>query len=81
MEEREVKRVGMIVISTDRGLCGGLNINLFKKAVGAMREWREQGVEVDLCLVGTKALGFFKRLGGNVLGKANGLGDPRGSTI
>jgi F-type H+-transporting ATPase subunit gamma len=78
MEEREVRRVGIIVISTDRGLCGGLNINLFKKAVGAMREWREQDVEVDLCLVGTKALGFFKRLGGNVLGKASGLGDqPR----
>jgi F-type H+-transporting ATPase subunit gamma len=78
MEEREVKRVGVIIISTDRGLCGGLNINLFKKAIGAMRDWHEQGVEVDLCLVGTKALGFFRRLGGSVLGKINGLGDqPR----
>ncbi|WP_018233140.1 F0F1 ATP synthase subunit gamma [Thioalkalivibrio thiocyanodenitrificans] len=78
MEEREVRRVGMIIVSTDRGLCGGLNINLFKKAVAAMREWREQDVEVDLCLVGTKALGFFKRMGGNVVSKVNGLGDqPR----
>ncbi|ACL74373.1 H(+)-transporting two-sector ATPase [Thioalkalivibrio sulfidiphilus HL-EbGr7] len=78
LEEREVKRVGMIIISTDRGLCGGLNINLFKKAVLAMREWHDKGVEVDLCLVGNKALGFFKRLGGNVVGKVNQLGDqPR----
>ena len=78
MEEREVKRVGMIIVSTDRGLCGGLNINLFKKAVTAMREWHEQGVEVDLCLVGNKALGFFKRLGGNVVSKVTHLGDqPR----
>jgi F-type H+-transporting ATPase subunit gamma len=82
LEEREVRRVGMIVISSDRGLCGGLNINLFKKAVLTMREWRDQGVEVDLCLVGTKALGFFKRMGGNVLGKVNGLGDqPRMSDL
>ncbi|WP_018953446.1 F0F1 ATP synthase subunit gamma [Thioalkalivibrio sulfidiphilus] len=78
LEEREVKRVGMIIISTDRGLCGGLNINLFKKAVLAMREWHDKGVDVDLCLVGNKALGFFKRLGGNVVGKVNHLGDqPR----
>jgi F-type H+-transporting ATPase subunit gamma len=78
LEEREIKRVGIIVISTDRGLCGGLNINLFKKAVTSMREWHDKGVEVDLCLVGTKALGFFKRLGGNVVGKVNQLGDqPR----
>lgn len=78
MEEREVRRVGLIVVSTDRGLCGGLNINLFKKAVATMREWREQGVEVDLCLVGNKALGFFKRLGGNVVSKVTHLGDqPR----
>jgi F-type H+-transporting ATPase subunit gamma len=78
LEDREVKRVGMIIVSTDRGLCGGLNINLFKKAVGEMRRWHQQGVETDLCLVGTKALGFFKRLGGNVLGKVNQLGDqPR----
>ncbi|OOG27871.1 F0F1 ATP synthase subunit gamma [Thioalkalivibrio denitrificans] len=78
LEEREVKRVGMIIVSTDRGLCGGLNINLFKKAVGAMREWHGQGIEVDLCLVGNKALGFFKRLGGNVVSKVTHMGDqPR----
>ncbi|SIT69050.1 ATP synthase F1 subcomplex gamma subunit [Ectothiorhodosinus mongolicus] len=78
MEEREVKRVGIIVVSTDRGLCGGLNINLFKKTVQTMREYRDQNVEVDLCLIGAKALGFFRRLGGNVVANTANLGDkPR----
>lgn len=78
MEEREVKRVGIIVVSTDRGLCGGLNINLFKKTVQTMREYRDQNVDVDLCLIGAKALGFFRRLGGNVVANTSNLGDkPR----
>ncbi|AHE99709.1 F0F1 ATP synthase subunit gamma [Thioalkalivibrio paradoxus] len=78
MMEREVKRVAMIIVSTDRGLCGGLNVNLFKKAVTEMRHYREQGIEVDLCLFGNKALGFFKRLGGNIIAEATHLGDrPR----
>ncbi len=73
--EREVKRVGYIVISTDRGLCGGLNVNLFKKVIGELAHWREEGVEVDLALVGAKAVQFFRRLGGNVVGTATHLGD------
>ena len=73
--EREVKRVGFIVISTDRGLCGGLNVNLFKSVIGEIRDWREQKVEVDLALVGAKAVQFFRRLGGNVVGTASHLGD------
>jgi F-type H+-transporting ATPase subunit gamma len=73
--EREVKRVGFIVISTDRGLCGGLNVNMFKAVIGELRKWREQDVEVDLVLIGAKAVQFFKRLGGNVLGTATHLGD------
>ncbi|ANB01927.1 F0F1 ATP synthase subunit gamma [Ectothiorhodospira sp. BSL-9] len=78
LEERDVKRVGIIVVSTDRGLCGGLNINLFKKTVQQMREWREQDVEIDLCLIGSKALGFFRRMGGNVVANTANLGDkPR----
>merc|ERR1712169_74059 len=55
LEERDVKRVGFIVISTDRGLCGGLNINLFKKALNSMKEWSDQDIEVDMCLIGSKA--------------------------
>jgi F-type H+-transporting ATPase subunit gamma len=73
--ERPVKRVGLIVISTDRGLCGGLNTNLFKKAVVAMKEWQGQGLEIDVAVIGTKAIGFFKRLGGRVVAEHSHLGD------
>jgi F-type H+-transporting ATPase subunit gamma len=78
MNERDVKRVGMILVSTDRGLCGGLNTNLFKAGVTAMKEWNDKGVEVDLCSIGSKGLGFFKRLGGNIVSEISQLGDaPR----
>jgi len=73
--EREVKRVGYIVISTDRGLCGGLNVNLFKRVIGELQQAQEQNVEVDLALVGAKAVQFFRRLGGNVVGTTTHLGD------
>jgi len=73
--ERDVKRVGFIIISTDRGLCGGLNVNLFKKVIGELVEWRDKDVQVDLALVGAKAVQFFRRLGGNVVGTASHLGD------
>ncbi|HEY1992720.1 MAG TPA: F0F1 ATP synthase subunit gamma [Gammaproteobacteria bacterium] len=75
MVERPVKRVGFIVISTDRGMCGGLNVNLFKASVAAVKGWRDQGVEVDFCVIGAKAVGFFKRFGGKVLAQATHLGD------
>lgn len=75
MKPREVQRIGMIIISTDRGLCGGLNINLFKKAIEEMSSWQDQSVATDLCLFGSKAIGFFKRLGGNVLATKTHLGD------
>ena len=75
LTEREAKRVGFIVISTDRGLCGGLNVNLFKTVVTEIAGWREQNVEVDLALVGAKAVNFFRRMGGNVVGTATHLGD------
>jgi len=76
--DREVKRVGLIVISTDRGLCGGLNTNLFKTTINAMQEWRNRGVEIDVCTVGTKAFQFFRRLRGNIVAHVSHLGDsPR----
>jgi len=75
LQEREVKRVGYIVVSTDRGLCGGLNGNLFKKTVKSMKEWNEQGVEIDICAIGQKAVGFFKNYGGNVVAALAHLGD------
>ncbi|MBG5951582.1 MULTISPECIES: F0F1 ATP synthase subunit gamma [Proteus] len=75
LEEREVKRVGYLVVSTDRGLCGGLNINLFKKLLADMKEWSEKGVQVDLALIGSKATSFFGSVGGNVVGQVTGMGD------
>ncbi len=76
LQKREtVKRVGLIIISSDRGLCGGLNTNLFKAAVGAMRGWKDQNVEVDLCLIGQKSGSFFKRLSGNIRAQVAQLGD------
>jgi len=73
--EREVKRVGYIVVSTDRGLCGGLNINLFKAALKDMKEWDDQGVEVDVCTVGGKGQGFFGSLGSNIVSSVRDLGE------
>ncbi len=75
MVEREVKRVGYIVVSTDRGLCGGLNVNMFKAVTRAYSQWSEQGVEVDFCAVGAKAMSFFGHYGGNVLAALRDLGD------
>ena len=75
LEEREVKRVGYLVVSTDRGLCGGLNINLFKKLLSDMKTWSEKGVQVDLALIGSKAVSFFGSVGGNVVTQVTGMGD------
>jgi F-type H+-transporting ATPase subunit gamma len=73
--ERTVNRVGYIVISTDRGLCGGLNINLFKSVVNAMQAWNKQHIEVEVCAIGKKAEAFFKRFGGNLTASISNLGD------
>lgn len=75
MFERDIKRIGFIIVSTDRGLCGGLNTNLFKEALTRMKSWQDKEVEIDLCLVGSKAAAFFHRFGGNVVAKKTGLGD------
>jgi F-type H+-transporting ATPase subunit gamma len=77
LERESVKRVGLIVITSDRGLCGGLNTNLLKTTVTTIREWREKGVEVDLCLIGQKGISFLRRLG-NVRSQASQLGDAPG---
>jgi len=75
LQEREVKRVGFILVSSDRGLCGGLNTNLFKAAIKAMKEWHDQDIEIDLCLIGAKASAFFKSYGGNVVAAVRDLGE------
>jgi F-type H+-transporting ATPase subunit gamma len=73
-----VRRVGYVVISTDRGLCGGLNSNLFRKLLGDIREFQKQGVEVDIVAIGQKATAFFRRLKVNMVGSVTHLGErPR----
>jgi F-type H+-transporting ATPase subunit gamma len=75
LQDRPVKRVGYIVVTSDRGLCGGLNSNLLKTVITDMKQWRDKNVEISLCLVGSKAGAFFKRIGGKILGQAAHLGD------
>lgn len=75
LEERDAKRVGYIIVSTDRGLCGGLNINLFKTALLDMKSWKEKGAEVDLAVIGSKATAFFKSSGAKLSAQVSGLGD------
>jgi F-type H+-transporting ATPase subunit gamma len=76
--EREVKAVGIIVVSTDRGLCGSLNVNVFKQVLIAAREWQTKGVEVHLSLIGSKALQFFRRLKLPIVASIVNIGDkPR----
>ena len=76
VEREQVKRVGYVVVSTDRGLCGGLNSNLFRRLLPAIREWQDKGVEVDVVAVGQKAVQFFRRLKGvNLLGSVTHLGE------
>ncbi len=72
---RPVKRVGYVVMSTDKGLCGGLNVNEFRKLIPEIRKWEEQGVEVDLCLIGAKAVQFFRRLKVNVVAATTNIGE------
>lgn len=75
MVERPVKRVGYIIVSSDRGLCGGLNINLFKALIKDMKQWHDQQVEADLCVIGNKGASFFRSFGGNVVAAIGGLGE------
>ena len=80
--EREVKRAVVIVVSTDRGLCGGLNINLFRRVTQRLRDMQDKGIEVELLLIGNKAQAFFKRLNVKVAGTIGNMGDtPHLSTL
>jgi F-type H+-transporting ATPase subunit gamma len=75
VERDKVNRVGYIIISSDRGLCGGLNTNMLKAAVADMKEWHEKGVDVEFCSIGSKAHGFMKRFGFKMVSSASHLGD------
>ena len=75
MNARDVRRIGYIVVSTDRGLCGGLNVNLFRELVRAIRQWETDGAPADLALVGNKAAQFFRAVGGNVVAALADVGE------
>jgi len=78
VERDTVKRVGMIIVTTDKGLCGGLNTNILRMALGQYKQWQEEGEEIDVCCIGGKGLGFMQRLGANIISEVSGLGDtPR----
>ena len=70
-----IKRVGLIVVSTDKGLCGGLNTNALRMVLNKLKDWEAKGIEVDVTAIGNKGMGFIQRLGGNVVSEATGLGD------
>lgn len=72
---REPKRIGLIVVSSDRGLCGGLNVNLFRHLIAQLQEWSEEGKDISLCAIGTKAELFLRRIGGKIVASASHLGD------
>ncbi|GJH43430.1 F0F1 ATP synthase subunit gamma [Pasteurella canis] len=73
--EREIKKVGILIVSTDRGLCGGLNVNLFKTAMTEIKKWKEQNIGVELGLIGSKGISFFQSIGMKVRGQLSGMGD------
>ena len=75
LEQREISRVGYIVITTDRGLCGSLNVNLFRNLLADMKSWQEKGIEVDLCVIGAKGIAFLRRLKVNIVAATSHLGD------
>jgi F-type H+-transporting ATPase subunit gamma len=75
VERKQLNRVGYIVVSTDRGLCGGLNSAMFRRIIGDMRQWQEKGVEIDLVCIGQKATAFFRRLKVNMLASVSHLGE------
>ncbi|MGE3919914.1 MAG: F0F1 ATP synthase subunit gamma [Gammaproteobacteria bacterium] len=75
LEQREIQRSGLIVVTTDRGLCGGLNTNLLRLTVATMKEWHKKDLPIDLSVIGSKGFSYFKRLGGNIISHAEHLGD------
>jgi F-type H+-transporting ATPase subunit gamma len=75
VERDTVKRVGLIVVTTDKGLCGGLNTNALRLALNKIKEWETEGEQYDVCCIGNKGLGFMQRLGANIVSNVTGLGD------
>ena len=78
VDREEVRRIGLVIISTDRGLCGGLNSNLYRDVLGKMKQWDDAGIGVDLSIIGNKAVGYFRRLGANIVAQTTHIGDSPG---
>jgi F-type H+-transporting ATPase subunit gamma len=70
-----VKRIGIIVVTSDKGLCGGLNTNVLRLALNSIRKWQSEGEEIEVCTIGNKGLGFMQRLKANIVSQVTGLGD------
>ncbi len=75
VERDTVKRVGIIIVTTDKGLCGALNTNVLRMVLNHYKQWQSEGEEIDVCCIGGKGLGFMQRLGANIVSKSAGLGD------
>ena len=75
VDRNSVQRIGIIVITTDKGLCGGLNTNILRLAMNKMKEWETEGEEIEVCTLGNKGLGFMQRLGAKIVAQVTGLGD------
>jgi F-type H+-transporting ATPase subunit gamma len=75
VDRDSVKRVGIIVVTTDKGLCGGLNTNLLRMVLSEYKAWQAQGEEIDVCALGARGVGFMQRLGANIVSQAVQLGD------
>jgi F-type H+-transporting ATPase subunit gamma len=77
-ERSEIKRIGLIIVSSDRGLCGGLNSNLFRDLLKRMKEWDESGIEIDISVIGNKAASYFSRFNANIVAQKTHIGDAPG---
>jgi F-type H+-transporting ATPase subunit gamma len=75
LQTREIKQVGIIVVTSDRGLCGGLNANLLRMTVQQMREWQDNNIPHQMAIIGRKGQAFFRRVGGQVIASTNQIGD------
>ena len=75
IERDTVKRIGIIVVTSDKGLCGGLNTNVLRRALSEMRKWQTEGEEIEVCCIGNKGLGFMSRIRANIISQVIGLGD------
>ena len=75
VERDTVKRIGIIIVTTDKGLCGALNTNVLRMMLNHYKQWESEGEEIDVCCIGGKGLGFMQRLGANIVSKSAGLGD------